>query len=161
MQVGANQAAARVHEGLPVAEDLRRIMAQLGFRTVDQMVGRVDCLVQRKDITHWKAKGIDLSSVLYNPPLPHHVGRRCTQKQDHGLEGALDLILIKQLAGNIEKREPVTLEMPITNVRRAVGANGKPLKMDIAEIVGPAPFERPMNAITMVSGTSWMVRWKN
>jgi glutamate synthase domain-containing protein 2/glutamate synthase domain-containing protein 1/glutamate synthase domain-containing protein 3 len=105
-----------------VAEDLRRIMAQLGFRTVDQMVGRVDCLVQRKDITHWKAKAIDLSSVLYNPPLPHHVGRRCTQKQDHGLESALDLILIKQLADNIEKREPVTLEMPITNVRRAVGA---------------------------------------
>jgi glutamate synthase domain-containing protein 3 len=104
-----------------VAEDLRRIMAQLGFRKVDQMVGRVDCLMQRKDITHWKAKGIDLSAVLYNPPLPHHVGRRCTQKQDHGLEAALDLILIKQLADNIEKREAVTLEMPITNVRRAVG----------------------------------------
>jgi glutamate synthase domain-containing protein 2/glutamate synthase domain-containing protein 1/glutamate synthase domain-containing protein 3 len=104
-----------------VAEDLRRVMAQLGFRTVDQMVGRVDCLVQRKDIQHWKAKAIDLSSVLYNPPLPHHVSRRCTQKQDHGLEGALDLILIKQLAQNIEKREAVALELPITNVRRAVG----------------------------------------
>jgi glutamate synthase (NADPH/NADH) large chain len=105
-----------------VAEDLRRIMAQLGFRTVDQMVGRVDCLVQRTDITHWKAKGINLAPVLYNPPLPQHVRRRCTQAQDHGLEGALDLILIKQLAENIETRKAVTLELPITNVRRTVGA---------------------------------------
>jgi glutamate synthase domain-containing protein 2/glutamate synthase domain-containing protein 1/glutamate synthase domain-containing protein 3 len=104
-----------------VAEDLRKIMAQLGFRKVDEMVGRVDRLVQRKDIDHWKAKGIDLSSLLHNPPLPHHVGRRNTQKQDHGLEEALDVTLIKQLAGNIEKREPVSLELPITNVRRAVG----------------------------------------
>ncbi len=104
-----------------VAEDLRKIMAQLGFRTVDEMVGRVDCLVQRKDVRHWKAAGIDLSSVLYNPPLPHHVGRRCTQKQDHGLQDALDGVLIRQLARNIETREPVTLSLPITNVRRAVG----------------------------------------
>ncbi len=59
-----------------VAEDLRRVMAELGFRTVNEMVGRVDCLVQRKDVTHWKAKGIDLSAVLYNPPMPTHVGRR-------------------------------------------------------------------------------------
>ena len=105
-----------------VAEDLRKYMAQLGFRKVDEMVGRVDRLVQRKDIEHWKAKAIDLSAVLYNPPLPHHVGRRCTQAQDHGLESALDGILVKQLADNIENRAPVTLSMPITNARRAVGA---------------------------------------
>ena len=105
-----------------VAEDLRRIMAQLGFRTVDQMIGRADCLVQRKDIGHWKAKAIDLAAVLYNPPLPHHVGRRCTQAQDHGLETALDGILVKQLAENVENRTPVTLSLPITNARRAVGA---------------------------------------
>jgi glutamate synthase domain-containing protein 2/glutamate synthase domain-containing protein 1/glutamate synthase domain-containing protein 3 len=104
-----------------VAEDLRKIMAQLGFRKLDDMVGRVDCLVQRKDVAHWKAKGIDLSAVLYNPPLPHHVGRRCTQAQDHGLETALDRILIKQLADSIENRTPVTLNLPITNARRAVG----------------------------------------
>jgi glutamate synthase (NADPH/NADH) large chain len=104
-----------------VAEDLRNVMAQLGFRTVDQMVGRVDCLVQRKDVEHWKAKAIDLSAILYNPPLPQRVGRRCTQKQDHGLDAALDGILIKQLAENVENRTPVILELPITNVRRAVG----------------------------------------
>jgi glutamate synthase domain-containing protein 3 len=104
-----------------VAEDLRRYMAQLGFRKVDEMVGRVDRLVQRKDIKHWKAKAIDLAAVLYNPPLPHHVGRRCTKAQDHGLESALDRILVKQLADNIENRTPATLSLPITNVRRAVG----------------------------------------
>ena len=52
-----------------VAEDLRLIMAELGFRKMDEMIGRVDCLVQRTDVDHWKAKGIDLSSVLYNPPV--------------------------------------------------------------------------------------------
>ena len=79
-----------------VAEDLRLIMAQLGFRKVDEMIGRVDCLTQRTDVDHWKAKGIDLSSVLYNPPMPSHVGRRCTQAQDHGLYDALDGKLIEQ-----------------------------------------------------------------
>ena len=73
-----------------VAENLRTIMAELGFRTLNEMVGRVDCLVQRKDITHWKAKGIDLSAVLYNPPVPSHVSRRNTMAQDHGLDEALD-----------------------------------------------------------------------
>jgi glutamate synthase domain-containing protein 3 len=82
----------------------------------------VDRLVQRKDIRHWKAKAIDLAAVLYNPPLPHHVGRRCTQAQDHGLESALDGILVKQLAENIENRTPVTLSLPIANARRTVGA---------------------------------------
>jgi glutamate synthase domain-containing protein 2/glutamate synthase domain-containing protein 1/glutamate synthase domain-containing protein 3 len=105
-----------------VAEDLRRIMAELGFRKVDDMVGRVDCLVQRKDVDHWKAKGIDLSSVLYNPPMPSHVGRRCTQSQDHGLYDALDGKLIEQAKPAIENRTPVTISLPIRNVHRTVGA---------------------------------------
>ena len=105
-----------------VAEDLRRIMAELGFRKLDEMVGRVDCLVQRKDIDHWKAKGIDLSSVLYNPPMPSHVGRRCTQAQDHGLDDALDGKLIEQAQEAIENRTPVSLSLPIRNVHRTVGA---------------------------------------
>jgi glutamate synthase domain-containing protein 3 len=105
-----------------VAEDLRRIMAELGFRKFDEMVGRVDCLVQRKDIDHWKAKGIDLSSVLYNPPMPSHVGRRCTQAQNHGLDAALDSQLIEQAREAIENRAPVTFSMTIRNVHRTVGA---------------------------------------
>jgi len=105
-----------------VAEDLRRIMAELGFRKVDDMVGRVDCLVQRKNVDHWKAKGIDLSSVLYNPPMPSHVGRRCTQAQDHGLYDALDGKLIEQASDAIENLTPLSLNLPIRNVHRTVGA---------------------------------------
>jgi glutamate synthase (NADPH/NADH) large chain len=104
-----------------VAEDLRRLMAELGFRTVNEMVGRVDCLVQRTDIDHWKAKGIDLSAVLYNPPMPSYVGRRCTEAQDHGLEKALDYKLIEMTQEAIENRAPVSLSMPIRNIHRTVG----------------------------------------
>ena len=64
------------------------MLLKLGFRKVDEMVGRVDCLVQRKDVEHWKAKGIDLSAVLYNPPMPGHVGRRCTQAIPWGVCGS-------------------------------------------------------------------------
>jgi glutamate synthase (ferredoxin) len=104
-----------------LAEDLRRHMAELGFRTVNEMVGRVDCLVQREDITHWKAKHIDLSAVLYNPPMPSAVGRRCTMTQDHGLEKALDYKLIEMTQEAIENRAPVSLSMPIRNIHRTVG----------------------------------------
>ena len=105
-----------------VAEDLRLIMAELGFRKVDEMIGRVDCLTQRTDVEHWKAKGIDLSSVLYNPPMPSHVGRRCTQAQDHGLYDALDGTLIEHASDAIERLTPVSLDLPIRNVHRTVGA---------------------------------------
>ena len=105
-----------------VAEDLRLIMAKLGFRKMDEMIGRVDCLVQRTDVDHWKAKGLDLSSVLYNPPMPSHVGRRCTQAQDHGLYDALDGKLIEQASDAIERLTPLTLNLPIRNVHRTVGA---------------------------------------
>jgi len=104
-----------------IAEDLRQIMAQLGFRTVNEMVGRVDCLAQREDVTHWKAKGIDLSAVLYDPPVPSHVGRRQMMAQDHGLEKALDYKLIEMAQEAIENRTPVSLSMPIRNVHRTVG----------------------------------------
>jgi glutamate synthase (ferredoxin) len=105
-----------------VAEDLRRVMAELGFRKVDEMVGRVDCLVPRKDVEHWKAKGIDLSSILYNPPVPGHVGRHCLISQDHGIDKALDNSLIEHVHDALENRTPVSLSLPIRNVHRSVGA---------------------------------------
>jgi glutamate synthase (NADPH/NADH) large chain len=105
-----------------VAEDLRLIMAQLGFRKVDEMIGRVDCLTQRTDTNHWKAKGLDLSAVLYNPPMPSHVGRRRTQAQDHGLSDALDGKLIEQASDAIERLTPLSLDLTIRNVHRTVGA---------------------------------------
>ncbi|MGD0955272.1 MAG: glutamate synthase large subunit [Candidatus Acidiferrales bacterium] len=104
-----------------VAEDLRRIMAELGFRTVNEMVGRVDCLTQRQDVTHWKAQGIDLSSILYDPPMPSHVGRRSMQAQDHGLDKALDCKLIEMAHEAIESGSRVSLSMTIRNIHRTVG----------------------------------------
>jgi glutamate synthase (NADPH) large chain len=104
-----------------VAEDLRRLMAQLGFRTVNEMVGRVDCLVQRQNVEHWKAKGIDLAAVLHDPPVPSHVGRRNLIAQDHGLQEALDCKLIEMTQEALEHRTPVSLSMPIRNIHRTVG----------------------------------------
>ncbi len=105
-----------------VAEDLRQVMSELGFRKLDDMVGRVDCLVQRQDVDHWKAKNIDLSSILYNPPVPRHVGRHCNAKQDHGIDKALDNSLIEHAHEALENRLPVSLSLPIRNVHRSVGA---------------------------------------
>ena len=105
-----------------LAEDLRQIMAALGFHSVDEMVGRVDCLVQRGDVEHWKARGLDLSAVLYNPHVPARVGRRCLIKQDHGLEKSLDYQLIDHAREALERSTPVTISLPIRNTHRTVGA---------------------------------------
>jgi glutamate synthase (NADPH) large chain len=104
-----------------LAEELRGIMAQLGFRKLDEMVGRVDCLKKRDNMDHWKAKGIDFSQLLYNPPAPSQVGRRCQISQDHGLEGALDHKLIKYAKPALEHRTPVTRRLQIRNIHRTVG----------------------------------------
>lgn len=105
-----------------LAEEVREIMAQLGFRSMDEMIGRVDMLEQRKDIDHWKAKHIDLSFMLHNPPVPMRFGRRCQIPQDHGLEQALDYQLIDKAKGSIEHGDPVEFHLPIRNVHRTVGA---------------------------------------
>jgi len=105
-----------------VAEEVRKIMAELGFRKIDDMVGRVDCLIQRKEMDHWKAKGINLSSVLYQPALPGHVGRRKKIEQDHEIERSLDVSLIEYCKQALEGQTPVHLSLPITNVNRSVGA---------------------------------------
>ncbi len=105
-----------------IAEDLRQIMAQLGFRKMDEMVGRVDCLVQRKAINHWKAGGLDLSAVLYNPHVPTRVGRHCTTKQDHGIDKALDCQLIDHSRDALERGKKVSISLPIRNTHRTVGA---------------------------------------
>jgi glutamate synthase domain-containing protein 2/glutamate synthase domain-containing protein 3 len=105
-----------------IAEQLRQIMASLGFRKIDEMVGRVDMLDTRAAIDHWKARGLDFSEVLYNPPAPSRVGRRCTVAQDHGLDEALDYKLIDHAKEAIENQMPIEIRMPIRNVHRTVGA---------------------------------------
>src|ERR1700692_4470425 len=73
-----------------LAEQVRQYMAELGFRSFDEMVGRVDTLDAEPAVDHWKARGLDFSSILYNPPTPSRVARRCIHSQDHGLTHALD-----------------------------------------------------------------------
>jgi len=105
-----------------IAEQVRQQMAKLGFRTVDEMVGRVDRIDAAIAHEHWKAKGIDLSSILFSPTLPSHVGRRRTQAQDHGLDQALDHALIEQAKPALEGKGQVTGSFAIRNVHRTVGA---------------------------------------
>ncbi len=107
-----------VHFMTFVAEELREIMAELGFRTVDEMVGRVDVLDVRDVGDHWKAKGVDLSAILHKPDVPPSVAIRCVQAQDHGLAKALDNVLIERCRPALERRERVELDLPITNRNR-------------------------------------------
>ncbi len=105
-----------------IAEQMRQHMAQLGFKTVDEMVGRVDKIDASVAAEHWKAKGIDLSSILYAPTLPARVARRCVQAQDHGLSQALDHALIAKAGPALESKTPVSASFSIRNVHRTVGA---------------------------------------
>ena len=105
-----------------IAEELREIMAQLGFRTVEEMVGRVDYLEPRKAVDHWKAKGLDFSNILYQPDVDSGIGRYCQIPQDHGLEKSLDLtVLLALCKPAIERGEKIVAQMPIRNVNRVVG----------------------------------------
>lgn len=105
-----------------VAEQMREIMANLGYRTVDEMVGHTERLEMRKAIDHWKARGLDYSKVLYRPKVGPEVGTYCTKKQDHLLEIALDNTDILTLcAPALERGEKVYAELPIVNVNRVVG----------------------------------------
>jgi glutamate synthase (ferredoxin) len=105
-----------------IAQDMRELMAQLGFRTVDEMVGRVDRLEPRKAIDHWKARGFDFSNILYQPDVGDEVGRYCRVPQDHGLEKSLDMTTLLELCRPaIERGVSVTAELPIRNVNRVVG----------------------------------------
>jgi glutamate synthase (NADPH/NADH) large chain len=105
-----------------VAEELRAIMAEMGFRTVAEMVGRVDRMDARPAIDHWKARGIDLSRILYQAPQSDSPSLGWSQTQDHGLEGALDNELIVAAADSLDNRQPVVIERRVINVNRTVGA---------------------------------------
>jgi glutamate synthase domain-containing protein 2/glutamate synthase domain-containing protein 1/glutamate synthase domain-containing protein 3 len=105
-----------------IAEQMRQHMAKLGFRTVDEMVGRVDKIDAAVADLHWKAKGVNLSSILYAPTLPSRVARRRVQAQDHGLGAALDHALIAKAAPALESQTKVTGSFTIRNVHRTVGA---------------------------------------
>ncbi len=104
-----------------VAEELRKIMAELGFRKIDEMIGRTDMLKQRTDIKHWKAGKVDLSAILHQVPVGGDDTPFCTQEQDHGLDKQLDHQLIKHSKAALEDGKSVEFSLPIYNVNRAVG----------------------------------------
>jgi len=105
-----------------IAQEMREIMAQLGFRTVNEMIGRTDKLETTRASGHWKAKGLDLSAILYQPERAADVGIYCTELQDHGLEDCLDITTLLDLCKPaLESRAPVRAKLPIKNTDRVVG----------------------------------------
>jgi glutamate synthase domain-containing protein 2/glutamate synthase domain-containing protein 3 len=104
-----------------LAEQVRQYMAELGFRKFDEMVGRVDMLDFEPAVDHWKARGLDFSAILYSPPLPSRVARRCVQAQDHGLEEALDHKILAAARAAIDTLVPIEINLPVRNVHRTVG----------------------------------------
>ena len=102
-------------------QELRQIMAELGFRTITEMVGRSDCLNFDQALTQWKAKGIDLSALLARPEEPEgFLGRYATDAQDHELEKALDRKLIALAQPALDQQVPVHIELPVVNTNRVV-----------------------------------------
>jgi glutamate synthase (NADPH/NADH) large chain len=105
-----------------VAEELRGIMAEMGFSTLDEMIGRVDRLDTREAVDHWKARGVDLGRILHQVEVDPAVSRRNTERQDHGLDKALDHVLIREAAAALDEGQPVRIEREIKNVNRSAGA---------------------------------------
>lgn len=105
-----------------IAMEMRELMAQLGFRTIEEMIGRVDRLEARKAVTHWKARGLDFSNLLYQPDAGAEVGRYCQIPQDHGLEKSLDVTQLLEICKPaIERGEPVKAQLTIRNINRVFG----------------------------------------
>ena len=117
-----------------VAEEARQLMAKLGFRTINEMVGRVDKLKITKAVDHWKAKGLDLTPLLTAPDVSVDVPRYCVQKQDHGLADILDNKLVELCKAAIEVGEKVKVELPIRNINRTTGTV---LSSKVAKKYGP------------------------
>ncbi|MDD2534846.1 MAG: glutamate synthase large subunit [Eubacteriales bacterium] len=105
-----------------IAQEMREHMAELGFRTITEMIGRTDKLAPKKALNAWKASGLDLSCLLWQPQVSESVGRYCTMKQDHGLEKTLDQqILIPFCRSSIEHGSKISATFPIRNINRVVG----------------------------------------
>ncbi|MDO8938392.1 MAG: glutamate synthase large subunit [Methylicorpusculum sp.] len=104
-----------------VAEELRQIMAKLGYRTINEMIGQMDRLEMRRAIDHWKAKGLDFGRLLTKPQVPDTVAIFNSETQDHGLDQALDLKLIEMAQPALQRGESVRIEIPVKNFNRTVG----------------------------------------
>ncbi len=127
-----------------VAEELRQIMAEMGFRTIEEMVGRVDRINMNKALRHWKAEGVDLSRLLHEVVLPEGETLYQTMTQDHGLDAALDKDLIAAAAPALDNGQTVKIERKVKNVNRTVGAM---LSGEVAKKYGHAGL--PNNTIQL------------
>ena len=104
-----------------IAQEVREYLAELGFRSIEEAIGRVDCLDVDRAVNHWKADGLDLTPILHVPTSPWEQDRFCSQEQDHGLDKALDQELIQQAQPALNDGTPVRIEIPVSNVNRTVG----------------------------------------
>ena len=104
-----------------VAEEVRQLMASLGIRRFDDLIGRADLLDMKQGVEHWKAKGLDFTRIFHQPAVPASVARRHVDGQDHGLEAAMDQRLIELAAPALERGEKVEIAMPVRNINRTVG----------------------------------------
>ena len=129
-----------------VAEHLREIMAEMGFRTINEMVGRMDRLDPAEAIGHWKARCLDLSALLHMPDVPDTVATHQCQEQDHGLEGALDHRIIEATRAAVEGKEPVRLVMEIANSNRTVGTM---LSHEVSKRYGPDGLQEDTISINL------------
>jgi glutamate synthase (ferredoxin) len=119
-----------------IAQEVREYMSLLGFRTIEEMVGRSDRLEMRKAVEHWKARNLDFSRILHQPTVPRHYGRTCTVEQDHDLESSLDATQLLPLAAPaLEHGTPVSAALPIRNINRVVGTM---LGSEVTRRYGPA-----------------------
>ena len=118
-----------------VAEEAREIMARLGVRSMNELIGRSDLLEMKRGIEHWKAKGLDFSRVFDQPQVGAEVARRNSEAQDHGLAGALDHRLIELANPALERGQKISIDMPIRNINRTVGTM---LSWEIARRYGHA-----------------------
>jgi len=138
-----------------VAQELREIMARLGLRTVDEMVGRSDLLEPRRAVVHWKSKGIDLTPILHRPDVGPEVGRFCSEQQDHNLEASLDLTrLLEVCQPAVMRGEPVRASFKIRNTNRVVATI---LGNEITRNHGPAglPDDTVRLSFTGTAGQSF------
>jgi glutamate synthase (ferredoxin) len=105
-----------------IAQEVREYMALLGYRTIDEMVGRSERVEMRRAIDHWKARNLDFSRILFKPTVPKHYGRTCQIAQDHGLAESLDATTLLELCRPaLEEQRPISATLPIRNVNRVVG----------------------------------------
>jgi len=133
-----------------VAEEVRELMAQMGVRKFDDLIGRSDLLDMRKGIAHWKSKGLDFSRIFHQPKVDKRVARFHSEEQDHALDKALDNKLIEHAAEALEKRKPVVVESNIYNINRTAGTM---LSYEVAKRYGNAGL--PDDTITVkLSGTA-------